>query len=542
MRNIAVIDSETDPFKRGRIPKPFIFGFFNGEDYTEYTNLDYLIEDLQDQELIVYAHNGGKFDYHFMLKYLQPYDEDIFIINGRLARFKIGICEFRDSINILPVALAQYNKEEFDYTLLEASKRNIPGNQEKISAYLKSDCVNLYNMVTAFVERYGLHITQASCAMKTWVKMEKQRLSDKTFKPPRSTEDYYNQLGKYYFGGRVQCFEQGIIERDFAVIDINSAYPYAMTYNHPISIEYFHNEGKPKTIKGHMFLTVKAKSKGAFPFRENKQQPLTFPADDIERVYYVTGWEVLAAKQTNTAEITEYIEYYEHVELTDFTEYIYYFYDLRRQAKAEGNKEDDLFSKLLMNSLYGKFGSNPDKYNKYIILPQDELNSLVNGQHGYNFGGELGPWILGQRSLDDGEKRFYNVATSASITGFVRAYLWKAINACEGVLYCDTDSIAAETIHEKSDLLEIGNDLGKWKHEGDFDKAGIGGKKLYIFRGKKIPGKKRDYKTASKGAKLSYNQLWKIAKGGDVTYKPINPTFSLKKSPGFVDRKITQTF
>ena len=80
-RTIAVIDCETDPFKRGRIPAPFIWGFYNGETYEEFTNFNEvpstkllkdmrdtseLIPYLQSQDIIVYAHNGGKFDYHFL--------------------------------------------------------------------------------------------------------------------------------------------------------------------------------------------------------------------------------------------------------------------------------------------------------------------------------------------------------------------------------------------------------------------------------------------------------------------------------------------
>ena len=41
---------------------------------------------------------------------------------------------------------------------------------------------------------------------------------------------------------------------------------------------------------------------------------------------------------------------------------------------------------------------------------------------------------------DDPKDSFYNVATAASITGFVRAFMWRAICDSEEPLYCDTDS------------------------------------------------------------------------------------------------------
>ena len=147
---------------------------------------------------------------------------------------------------------------------------------------------------------------------------------------------------------------------------------------------------------------------------------------------------------------------------------------------------------------------------------------------------------LAEKGLEVEEMRYFNVATAASITGFVRAYLWKAINATgrDKVLYCDTDSIATM---DEGHALDTGKGLGKWKHEGEFDKAGIGGKKMYIFRGKPDKKGKREYKTASKGVKLTNNQLWKVAKGQTVEYEPENPSFSVHTPPRFISRRITLT-
>ena len=105
----------------------------------------------------------------------------------------------------------------------------------------------------------------------------------------------------------------------------------------------------------------------------------------------------------------------------------------------------------------------------------------------------------------------------------------------DAMLYCDTDSIACEgDVHG----LDTGGALGQWKHEGDFDKAGIGGKKLYIFQGRKKGKAARKYKTASKGARLTNAELWKVAEGGEVIYRPDTPTFSVHAPPKFTSRRI----
>jgi hypothetical protein len=192
----------------------------------------------------------------------------------------------------------------------------------------------------------------------------------------------------------------------------------------------------------------------------------------------------------------------------------------------------------MMNSLYGKFAADPSRYREYIIVPPDEGAVLMDEDSPYVFAGEIGPWLLGERPLDDGAMRYYNVATGASITGYVRAMLWRAIHSSQGVLYADTDTMACRTPGES---LKQGEGLGEWKCEGHFDRAGIAGKKLYIFRG--VPGEdgRREYKTASKGVRLTHAELWRVAHGGTVDYESTAPTFSVHKAPGFIQRSIVRT-
>ena len=134
-REIWVADSETDPFKEGRIPKPFIWGAYNGTDYHQFYSTDEFVEFISGIECIVYAHNGGKFDWHFIIDKLDAFS-NLMVISGRLAKFQIGLAEFRDSYNILPMPLSAWEKDEFDYTLLEEEVRNIPENKIKIENYL----------------------------------------------------------------------------------------------------------------------------------------------------------------------------------------------------------------------------------------------------------------------------------------------------------------------------------------------------------------------------------------------------------------------
>jgi len=164
-RKIWVADSETDPFELGVIPAPFIWGVFNGTDYWEFDTTDEFLDFVSAKDVLLYAHNGGKFDWHFCSHRFEP-DSDLLIINGRLARFVIGKCEFRDSFNLMPVALEQYNKTKFDYNKMHRLHR--ANYMDEIRSYLYDDCENLWNMVNGFDKTYGRHITQASAAMHFW--------------------------------------------------------------------------------------------------------------------------------------------------------------------------------------------------------------------------------------------------------------------------------------------------------------------------------------------------------------------------------------
>lgn len=531
MNRIAVIDAETDPFKHDRLPEPFIWGFYDGERYEEFFTTESLVEFLSDQEIIVYAHNGGKFDFHFLMDYVNLHEE-LTVINGRIGKMKIGDCELRDSWLILPIPLASYKKDEIDYSIMEPHERVKPENMKKIRDYLYKDCLYLRDIIVKFLERYDNALTMAGASMKQWRKISKR-------KPPTSTRSYYGLLRPYYYGGRVQCFRVGIIEEEFELADINSAYPFAMLYKHPIGTDYQITKCAPQDHEtfAASLLKVRCKSHGAFPYRTERGE-LIFPNDNETREYCVTGWEFLAAKETDTIRQERILEYRVFDELTDFSDYINHFYSERLQAQRTGDKAGNIFAKLFMNSLYGKFASNPDRYRHYQLVP---LEYVANAEEeNWTFAGEIAGFAIMEKPLNDKEMHFYNIATAASITGFVRAYLWQAICASGNPIYCDTDSLAAGDLSR----LNYGDELGAWKTEMQGDFAAVAGKKLYAFKSKKgtfDSKKERQWKTASKGVNIGANDIIRVARGEIVEYKPEVPTYSVHSGPRFISRKLRIT-
>jgi len=565
-REIWVADSETDPFELGIIPKPFIWGVYNGYGdtfYREFTDTDSFVDFVSKRNIILYAHNGGKFDWHFISHRFEP-ESDLLIINGRLARFTINRCEFRDSFNLMPVALDQYQKEKIDYSKMHYLYRE--QYMDEIKTYLKSDCVNLWNMVYGFDRDYGRHITQASAAMNFW----HYRLGNKV---PRSDAEYYDTIKPFYYGGRVQCFEYGDIRpptgKLFKSIDIKSAYPDAMMRDHPYSLEYERKPGKPRKHMdkwGPMFFVIDCVARGCFPYRGTNKN-LYFPADDEKRRYFVTGWEVLAALETGTIEDYTFLEHYDFTETINFSEYVNYFWNLRQAFKKSGDKGGEFYCKIFLNALYGKFGMDIRKHKNYTLKPRGEMPRLIASMKDGESVIDFKEWCILAEQAAIGRKRFYNLATSASITGYVRAKLWSAICTADRPLYCDTDSITAAGF---GDEINLSSELGDWEIESHYDRVVICGKKLYAMHKVRDDGvweysaekrainkKMRDdpniktrreaeckvaWKMASKGAKLDHIDLINIAAGEKVQFNNIVPTFSMSKAkPTFVSREIKIT-
>lgn len=558
-RPIYAADSETDPFKRGRVPVPFIWGVVDtatigtGElDYNEFTDTFEFFQYMSEIECICYIHNGGKFDFHFLTQFIEDW-QPLTIISGRLAKFRIGKCEFRDSICIIPAPLSAYQKEEIDYGIFEAGEREKPENWERICDYLKSDCIYLGQMVRQFIDDYGLHLTQATAALKNWEKIA-------GIKKPDTSHSYYLEMQEYYYGGRVQCFEKGIIETEFEVVDIKSAYPDAMTLDHPWGQSFGYSEsldGWSDDKISRAFIELRADSLGAFPVRykannaEGLSAGLHFPADGEKRRFTITGWEYLAALETGTlrnAEIEMVRYYYDKI---SFGEYVEHFFAIKAEADRWLARIDAdhpeygywaatrLFAKIFLNSLYGKFASNPENYAEYMTIP---ANGLAGAEaiEGWDFCKLLSQdTAVVTRPLPEEKHRFYDVAVAASITGAVRAKLWKAICGAEGVLYCDTDSLACRS----PGTIEIGDKLGQWEIEARCDRAAIAGKKLYAFHRKEgtyNPDKHSEYKIASKGVRLTASEIIDIASGKEKLFIPEVPTFSIRREPIFTPRNVRQ--
>ena len=539
-------DAETDPFKQWRVaeqqrvPHAFIWGLYTGASMHYFETVEELVTAIRDQEVIVYFHNMGKFDAHVpdrnsdrILDFLNL-REDIKIIDGRLVSAKLGKCEIRDSWTLFPSPLREFgSKLEIDYRKLEADVRH--RHMPEIKRYLAQDCVGLWNAIDGFERQYGRHLTQAGASMAQWKAIS-------GIEPPRTDARYFEKFQQYYYGGRVQAIRKGYVEGPIYVRDIRSAYPRAMLDLHPYDPEYVEIV-HPKEIVGSDMVIVECVSRGALPHR-NENDAITFPRDLKRRRYHVTGWEYLAACDTESLSDVELRNVVRFAGQRDFRVYIEHFYALRKQYRAAGDEANTYFAKILMNSLYGKFGANPANYGNFMLVPWDDKLTYAkggdnyDGKSDYRFNGSLGRFAVVRSDLDTWQQHYINVATAASITGWVRAYLWRYLDGCSEPVYCDTDCIMAQGFPAD---MPLGEGLGEWNHEGVAHEAWIAGKKLYYLKGDFEKGKHE--KMAAKGVKPDKRKIVAAAMGRTVTAKSAAPTFTFKgKRPVyFQERRIRMT-
>jgi hypothetical protein len=247
---IAVVDTETDPFSQGLVVKPFCLGFDTGDRYVEFWGDDcveqffaYLAtQTAEGYEFIIYAHNGGKFDFYFFLPYLDA-EQSPLIMGGRLVKIMFQGQEFRDSFAIIPQALGAYQKDEIDYSKFTRDRRE--KHKAEILRYMRSDCAYTRELITGFHDMFGDKLTIASASLPM--------LNSFTGFERIKGDGFDERFRAYYYGGRNQCFETGYLRprnaAGFYVYDRNSMYPAVMRDElHPISNRpELQTSNRPKT-------------------------------------------------------------------------------------------------------------------------------------------------------------------------------------------------------------------------------------------------------------------------------------------------------
>ena len=156
-----------------------------------------------------------------------------------------------------------------------------------------------------------------------------------------------------------------------------------------------------------------------------------------------------------------------------FTEYIDYWTERKIQAKKDNNNVTYLISKLMLNSLYGKFGLNPNVRGKYPYLDEDGVVKYMLSPLE-----RRDPIYIPTATFITSYARRKTILTSQSIKDFSIDNF-----GVDYYIYSDTDSIHLLKMDE--DLLKEFVDIddyriGAWKLESTFSRGKYLRQKCYI--------------------------------------------------------------
>lgn len=223
-----------------------------------------------------------------------------------------------------------------------------------------------------------------------------------------------------------------------------------------------------------------------------------------------------------------------------FTDYVNDLYEI----KQSHSKDDPMYliSKLLMNSLYGRFGMSNDLPN-HLIVNNYEIDKIILDNKliiteiiDLNNGKSLLTLKFASRDLESSTDRDPDISIpiAASVSAYARIHMTQFLaNTDLNIYYMDTDSIY---IDSSLPDIYIGKELGKMKLEYIFNEAIFIAPKVYgaIFSTEKgdevvtkIKGFKNEvsYKDLKslliKNNKLTLNQdkWFKNIKDGNITIK-----------------------
>lgn len=284
---------------------------------------------------------------------------------------------------------------------------------------------------------------------------------------------------RYAYRGGFTYVSPRFAERDIGegmVFDVNSLYPSVM-YDKPLPIgQPLWFEGKYKKDKGYPLFIQEV-------YCEFQLKPGHIPMIQVktgryqENVYLENHIDNLGNDDPVTLYLTnmDMELFFEHYDVTVhswnggfmfrectgiFKEYIDYWTAIKVENAEDKNALYTL-AKLMLNSLYGKFASNPDVTGKYPIQKED-------GSIGYKL-------------KEEEYKDPVYTAMGVFITSWARHLtITTAQSLYPRFIYADTDSIHLEGTEFPENIEVHSSRLGAWKHEGNFTRARFIRQKTYI--------------------------------------------------------------
>jgi len=458
-------------------------GVYNGDDYRCYRSVEsFLSGELTDKNRgkWFYAHAGGLADIQFVLDRIIARRDNAYSVSASFSGSAAIIVHvtrgknawhFVDSYWLLRDKLKNIAKwvgmkkggevgddEDLDDEAYEASRLKLKiwftdTPFDELRDYNELDCVILWRAIFEFqlmiLEMGGqVQMTLASTAMHLFRRKYLTRDIEVGF--------YANECAREsYFASRVEVFERDV--KNSYYYDINSSFPYAMTF--PCPGEYL---GARSTIPDSGIyiadVDVEIENANITPAPARLNGRVFFPSGKWRSWFTSIDIELILSEGGKISKVHEVLKFADFNDLSDYSK------DLYEKRKSAKNELEKSVYKLLLNSLYGKFAESPMKSMMLINPRADDLDNRDSMEM-------LFPGVFLTEKIVSIPHLM--VPVSAHITAIARRTLFESMSICGDFHYCDTDGFST------SELLSTSKNLGGLKLEKRIKNGVFTAPKLY---------------------------------------------------------------
>lgn len=289
-----------------------------------------------------------------------------------------------------------------------------------------------------------------------------------------------------YYGGRVENFYIGEVNEPLYYLDVNSLYPAVMASElYPAvlrgkveSLDLIHLKMLLEKYCVTAQVTIET-DEPVYPLRTRER--LLFPVGRYDTV--LSTPELQHALAAGRIKAVANVAWYANANL--FSDYVEALYARRQTYARDGNPAFAYLCKILLNSLYGKFGQSGRNWETVRPAtdsdPVEWWEQLEDGGPVWKHRIRLG---MIQRLEKDDESRDSFPAIAAHVTAYGRMHLWELMQIAGAghVYYSDTDSLIVDRQgYEAVGAGRMGPGLGALKLERSTDSATFYGPKDYNF-------------------------------------------------------------
>ena len=410
--------------------------------------------------------------------------EVVFYLKGK----NVKKITFVDSLKLIPLSVKgiaeafhlPFSKLTLDYDCHNGLPPGTPLTEHE-QEYIQNDVKIVSHAINYFNSEGFNKMTIGSCALDEYKKLVKKQNFKRYFPLPK----YHEDVKQSYRGGFTYLNPKfaGKTIKNGVVLDVNSLYPSVMYYEYlpfgtPIFFKGKYEEDELYPLYTQMIRcqfelkkgkipTIQIKYSGMFKGNEyltssnfeevvlclnSVDLKLFFEQYEVYNLEYISGWKFKCTQGL-------------------FTDYIDKWSNNKIEAKKNGNHGLYLISKLMLNSLYGKFGQDNKVKSKIPYIDEDGLVSYYDSE--------------------ESSKDPIYVAMASFITSYARL---KTISSAQKIMddynsgksniqfvYADTDSLhCVSPDFELPDLDIDSTRLGAWDYESKFSKAKFLRQKCYI--------------------------------------------------------------